>query len=270
MLGDDIEIKLSAYDETNTRIPIKKIIREIKKSEAGGFIGFAGVQSNQFPRTMDMARQFRDAGIQVCIGGFHVSGCLAMLNEIPDDIQQALDIGISLYAGESEGRMDEVFKDAYAGEMKPIYQYVSALPNIESAPIPFLPAEVLKRSINASTSVDAGRGCPFVCSFCTIINVQGQKSRRRSADDIEKTIRINVAQGIKIFFITDDNFARNKDWEPIFDRIIMLREKENMDIRLTLQVDTLCHRIKGFVEKAGRAGTTQVFIGPGGRSMLTI
>jgi radical SAM superfamily enzyme YgiQ (UPF0313 family) len=261
VLGDDVEIKLSAYDETNTRIPIKKIIREIKNSGAGGFVGFTGVQSNQFPHTMDMARQFRDAGIQVCIGGFHVSGCLAMLSEVPDDIQQALDIGISLYSGESEGRLDEVFKDAYAGKMKPIYQYVSDLPSIEAAPTPFLPAKMLKRSINSSSSVDAGRGCPFVCSFCTIINVQGRKSRRRSADDIEKTIRENAAQGINIFFITDDNFARNKDWELIFDRLILMREQENMDIRLTLQVDTMCHRIKGFIEKAGRAGTTQVFIG---------
>jgi radical SAM superfamily enzyme YgiQ (UPF0313 family) len=261
VLGDEIEIKLSAYDETNTRIPIHKIIKEIKAAEAGGFVGFTGVQSNQFPHAMDMARLFRNANIQVCIGGFHVSGCLAMLPEIPDDIQQALDIGISIYAGECEGRLDEVFKDARAGKMKPIYNYISDLPTINAAPPPFLPAEMLKRSINSSTSVDAGRGCPFICSFCTIINVQGRKSRRRSADDIEKTVRINAAQGINQFLFTDDNFARNKDWEPIFDRLILMREQENMDIRLTLQVDTMCHRIKGFIEKAGRAGTTQVFIG---------
>ena len=27
-------------------------------------------------------------------------------------------------------------------------------------------------------------------------------------------------QGIHKFFITDDNFARNKEWEAIFDRLI--------------------------------------------------
>lgn len=51
---------------------------------------------------------------------------------------------------------------------------------------------------------DAGRGCPFSCSFCTIINVQGRKSRYRSADDIEQLIRAHAAQGVKRFFITDD------------------------------------------------------------------
>ena len=78
----------------------------------------------------------------------------------------------------------------------------------------------MKRTGGKITTFDAGRGCPFQCSFCTIINVQGRKSRRRSADDIEQIIRSNLAQGINRFFITDDNFARNTDWENIFDRLI--------------------------------------------------
>ena len=68
-------------------------------------------------------------------------------------------------------------------------------------------------------------------------------------------------QGIRHFFITDDNLARNKDWEAIFDRIIKLRERENMNIRLMVQVDTLCHKIPNFIEKAARAGTNRVLVG---------
>jgi len=204
-LGEDVDILVDAYDETNTRILVKKIISRIKKAGCG-FVGFAGVQSNQFPRTMDMARVFRAAGIQVCIGGFHVSGCLSMLPEFPDDIREAQDLGISLFAGEAEGRLEEVFKDAYAGAMKPLYNYLSNLPSLENQSTPFLPADMLKRSMGTLTSFDAGRGCPFVCSFCTIINVQGRKSRRRSADDVEKIVRSNADQGVTRFFITDDNF----------------------------------------------------------------
>ena len=72
------------------------------------------------------------------------------------------------------------------------------------------------------SSVDLGRGCPYQCSFCTIINVQGRKSRFRSPDDLERIVRENHAQGIQRFFITDDNFARNREWEPLFDRAIQL------------------------------------------------
>ena len=45
------------------------------------------------------------------------------------------------------------------------------------------------------------------------------------------------------FFIPDDNFARSKDWEAIFDRLIALREQESLILELIIQVDTLCHRI---------------------------
>ena len=62
-------------------------------------------------------------------------------------------------------------------------------------------------------------------------------------------------------FISDDNFARNKQWEPILDRLIHLREVEGLKMRLMLQVDTLSHRIPRFIEKAARAGVRYVFIG---------
>lgn|GEM_PF-3756220 len=39
------------------------------------------------------------------IGGFHVSGCLAMLEEMPVELKEALNLGISLFAGELEGRL---------------------------------------------------------------------------------------------------------------------------------------------------------------------
>jgi len=260
VLGEDVEIVLAAYDETNTHISVKQIISNIRRAGAG-FVGFAGVQSNQFPRAMDLARQFRAADIQVCIGGFHVSGCLSMLPEMPDDLRQAQDLGISLFAGEAEGHLEEVFRDAWAGAMKPLYNYLGNLPDLEAQPTPFLPTDMIKRSMGTVTSFDAGRGCPFVCSFCTIINVQGRKSRRRTADDVEHIVRKNADQGVSRFFITDDNFARNRDWEEIFDRLIMLREKEGVKISMSIQVDTMSHKIPRFIDKAGKAGVRRAFIG---------
>ncbi|MGZ9089333.1 MAG: B12-binding domain-containing radical SAM protein [Rhodoplanes sp.] len=259
-LGPDVDIEIEAYDECNTVIDVKGTIRKI--SEAGsGFVGMIGVQSNQFPRALDLARRFRAAGIPVAIGGFHVSGCLAMLPELPPDIKEALELGITLYAGEAEGRMDVFLRDMAAGTPKPIYNYMDDLPEMAEATYPILPRETVARIAGHYTSFDAGRGCPFQCSFCTIINVQGRKSRYRTADDVEGIVRANAAQNITRFFITDDNFARNKNWEPILDRLIELREKDGFRIRLMLQVDTLCHRIPGFIEKAARAGCTAVFIG---------
>ncbi|HEV8014976.1 MAG TPA: radical SAM protein [Stellaceae bacterium] len=260
ILGDDVDIEIISYDETNIRIRPERIARRIARAD-GGMVGLVGVQSNQYPRAMDIARRLRRRGVQVCIGGFHVSGTLAMLPEMPPELREAQALGISLFAGEAEGRLDEVLRDASNGTLKPLYNFMADLPGLEGTPVPILPAQRVQRTTGHLTSFDAGRGCPFQCSFCTIINVQGRKSRRRSADDIEQIIRRNVAQGVNRFFITDDNFARNKDWEPIFDRLIALREGAGMDIKFVIQVDTLCHRIPRFIEKAGRAGVARVFIG---------
>jgi len=261
ILGPDIEIDIIAIDETNTRVRIDRIIADMHVNGNFGFVGLVGVQSNQYPRSLHIAKPLRAAGIPVVIGGFHVSGMLAMFPKIMADLQEALDMGVTLFAGEAEGRMDEVLCDAVGGTLKPVYNYINDLPSLEDAITPFLPGKSVRKTIGNVTTFDAGRGCPFQCSFCTIINVQGRKSRRRSPDDVERILRKNFEQGIDRFFITDDNFARNKDWEPIFDRIIKLREEDGMDVRFLIQVDTLCHKIPNFVPKAKRAGVTRIFIG---------
>ncbi len=259
-LGEDVDLVVNAYDEINTVIPTKTIIRQIKNGGGNGLVMMIGVQSNQFPRTIDLTQKFRRAGIQVAIGGFHVSGCIAMLQELPTDIQALLDDGVTLFAGEAEGRMENFLRDALQGELKPIYNYLSELPGLQGAVTPFLPRELANR-YTAYTAFDAGRGCPFKCSFCTIINVQGNKSRWRDADDVERIVRSNWEQGIKRFFISDDNFARNKNWESILDRLIDLRKNERIRVRFLMQVDTICHKIPGFIEKARAAGCNKVIIG---------
>ncbi len=260
VLGADVAIAVEAYDECNTIIDVAGAISRIKAAGAG-FVGLVGVQSNQFPRAVDLTRQFRAAGIPVVIGGFHVSGCISMLPELPPDIKEAAALGAIIYAGETEGRMADLLRDIDAGDAKPVYNFLHDLPGMAAATFPILPREIVTRVAGHYTSFDAGRGCPFQCSFCTIINVQGRKSRYRTPDDVEAIVRANAAQGVTRFFVTDDNFARNKNWEPILDRLIELRENEGFKIRLLLQVDTLCHRIPGFIEKSARAGCNMVFIG---------
>ena len=260
VLGPEIELDIQSMDEDNTRIRPGRIARSLAGKR--GLVVLVGVQSNQFPRALDIARPLRAAGIQVCLGGFHVSGSLSMLGGITPELQQAMDMGISLFAGEAEeNRLDQVLRDAWNRELKPLYNYLDDLPSLEGAPTPMLPAATIRGTIGKYTSFDAGRGCPFQCSFCTIINVQGRKSRRRTVEEVEQIVRMNLKQGVARFFITDDNFSRNTDWEKIFDRLIEMREQEGLNIKFMIQVDTMCHRLPHFIEKAGRAGVRRVFIG---------
>jgi radical SAM superfamily enzyme YgiQ (UPF0313 family) len=261
VLGPDVIIDIEVIDETNTRIDIPAILSRFRRHDDYGCVALVGVQSNQYPRALDIARPFRAVGIAVVIGGFHVSGCLSMLDGRAVDLDVCRDMGVAIFAGEAEGRLESVIADVAAGRLAPMYNYMKDLPRLQGMPVPFLPKRYIERTLGSSGSFDAGRGCPYQCSFCTIINVQGRKSRYRSADDVEHLVRLNWAQGIRKFFITDDNFARNKEWESTFDRLIELRERDGIPLGLMIQVDTLCHKIPNFMEKAKRAGVNKVFIG---------
>ena len=219
-------------------------------------------QSNQFQRAVDLARRFLHAGLPVCIGGFHVSGSIAMLATMPAEMREGAALGISFFAGAAEhGRLDPIIRDAWDGSLLPLYNYISDLPSLEGEPAPILPRKHVRRVSGQLSSLGLGRGCPYQCSFCTIINVQGRKSRFRTPDDLEQAIRENYRQGNRRFFITDDKFARNRHWEPLFDRMIQLRVGGRIKDRLhdpgrhVVPPDPELHR------EAAQAGVRRVFIG---------
>ena len=137
VLGDDVDIEIHAFDEINTRIRPERLAAMIEVA-GSGMVMLAGVQSNQFPRALDLARPLRQRGIQVSIGGFHVSGVLSMLNGVDADLDRAKAMGLSLFADEAEGRLELVLRDADAGALKPLYNYMDDLPGIEGTPVPLL------------------------------------------------------------------------------------------------------------------------------------
>src|SRR5919106_5694187 len=78
VLGPDVAVDISAMDETNRRVRIDAIIDLMRRHNGLGMVGLVGVQSNQFPRALDLARPLRAAGVQVVIGGVPLSGCMAL------------------------------------------------------------------------------------------------------------------------------------------------------------------------------------------------
>ena len=115
VLGPDVEIRLHTYDETNRRVRPDRIIRMIAQEGGRALIGLVGVQSNQFPHAVDLARQFLAAGLPVCIGGFHVSGCIAMLPEMPQDMRQSLAKAISAQSDNNSRWQTALYLTALSG-----------------------------------------------------------------------------------------------------------------------------------------------------------
>ena len=83
VLGPDVDIVIRPIDETNTRVLPERLMAEIERSGGKGLICLVGVQTNQFPHAVNLARQFLKGRFPVAIGGFHVSGCLSMLPVTP-------------------------------------------------------------------------------------------------------------------------------------------------------------------------------------------
>ncbi len=259
----DVELVVHLLDEIVEKVEPAKLVRRYTRRRGDRLVvALAGVQSNQFPRAADLAREFHAAGAPVMIGGFHVSGALAMdPRGVPPELQEMLDLGVTLVRGEVEECWGDLLRDALHGQLRPLYQ-VDPPPDISEANIPVVDPRLMKRFAYPDMgTIDAGRGCPFNCSFCTIINVQGRKMRWRRAEKILERIRANHALGIDYYFFTDDNFARNPEWERVFDGLIRLREEEGLPVEFMMQVDTRAHQIPRFAEKASRAGCTQVFVG---------
>ena len=261
-----IDVRVYAFDEAVDRIDPRRLGRRLRRRGTKVLVALAGVQTNQFPRAQDLARQFKAEGFDVMIGGFHVSGSVAMAHGIPPECQTMIDEGVTLVLGEVEARWTGLLQDAAAGRLRPVYDFLKELPDLETMPLPKVSPRLQRKfAVNGYGTIDAGRGCPFNCSFCTIINVQGHAMRSRGAAHIADHIRAHYRIGRKKYiwdyFFTDDNFARNPSWEKIFDALIALRHDEGIAVDFMMQVDTAATRIPRFVEKAARAGCLQVFIG---------
>jgi radical SAM superfamily enzyme YgiQ (UPF0313 family) len=260
----ELPIDVVTFDETAEKIPIKKIIRWGREPGTRLLVCLVGVQTNQFPRALDLARRFRAEDIAVIIGGFHTSGTINMLGEQEPDIQELVRESICVVSGEVEGKWEMILGDFLSGQLKPIYSFaqdLQSLVDIESSPLPKTSPKTMDHFAypNFGTA-DTSRGCPFACTFCTIINVQGRKMRERSPESIATLLRRNYLEhGISFYFFTDDNFARKKLWRETFEAIIKLRQG-GIKIAFMMQVD-LARKPKDFVNLAAKAGCTQVFIG---------
>ena len=226
-------------------------------------LGLVGVQSNQFPRALDIARPFLKAGVPVCMGGFHVAGSLAMLDETPPEIAAAAEMGISFFIGEAEdGRLDEVLLDAYAGKLKPMYDYRDQMPNLQDSPIPFLPREQVDRTYGSFWQLRPRPRLPVPVLLLHDHQRAGAGEPlplgRRSGED-----RARQPRDRRQPLLPDRRQSR-----PQPQLGSLLRPADRAEARrrgsrvcLQVQVDTLCHRIPGFIEKGVKAGIDKVFVG---------
>jgi hypothetical protein len=260
----NVKLNINKIDEAIEWIPGKNVIHRSKLPGVKSIVMLAGVQTNQFPRALDIASKFLPHEIPVLIGGFHVSGMLAMIG-LTADLKAAMSKGITLVAGEVEGgRLSVIVEDVLRGRAKPLYNFLSSPPDLWNVPTPYVTKEELDNFASRFTTIDTGRGCVFNCDFCTIINVQGQTMRYRNPKQVIEFVRHSYYEaGVSHSFFTDDNTARNPQWRELFSGLIRMREVEKIPFTFMMQSDLAARKMHGgdFFELASRAGCNQVFFG---------
>ena len=259
-----VSLTIRKIDEAIEWIPVKEVVRESKRPGVRSLVMLVGVQSNQYPRALDIASKFRSHGIPVLIGGFHVSGMLAMIG-VTSELRTAMSMGITLVAGEIEGgRLSAIVEDVLKDKAQPLYNLLNPTPSLLHVPIPHITKDEFENFSSRFTTIDTGRGCVFNCDFCTIINVQGRAMRYRDPKQVVEFVRQSYREaGVSHSFFTDDNTARNPKWRELFSGLIRMREEEQIPFTFMMQSDLAARKMPGgdFFELAARAGCNQVFFG---------
>ena len=143
-------------------------------------------------RAYELAAAYRERGVKVVLGGIHPTA-------VPEE---ALEHADSVVCGEAEGLWEQVVADARAGRLQRIYRH-ETLPEFRTPVVPDR-SIFAKRGYIPVHAVQASRGCPFSCEFCSVTPFFGRKTRLRDPKHVAAEIK---ATGRRLFFFSDDNIV---------------------------------------------------------------
>lgn len=198
--------------------------------------------TEEIPSAYRIADNFRKRGIKVVMGGVHVS---ALSNEALQHVD-------SVVIGEAELVWQELLDDFKTGQLKSTYQ-ASQLIDMKKMAIPR--RNSLDREMYASgfNTLQATRGCPFSCNFCTVTAFFGKKFRTRPVDEVIKEIK---GFDTREFFFLDDNIVGRPAYaKELFKRLIPLKLRWGAQASITMAKDP------ELLDLYARSGGKYAFIG---------
>lgn len=174
-----------------------EVIEEIPWDTDCDVIGIGGV-GHAANRAKDIAIEFKKRGKIVFMGG-------PMVSLIPD---VAIEYCDSVMIGDSEETIQQLCRDIENGCLQKFYEKpLTAL----SFPRPKYEL-VLNKKIGNFLPVQAGRGCPNTCKFCTIACLFKGRYIRRSIDEVMRDIKYVKELGFKEFLLVDDNIVSDPQY----------------------------------------------------------
>ncbi|MGH7555780.1 MAG: radical SAM protein, partial [Longimicrobiales bacterium] len=151
-------------------------------------------------RAWQIAADFRERGIPVVLGGIAASLLGA---------ERCLPHADTLVLGEAEETWPTVIQDFMAGRLQRVYP-MARRPDIATLPLPRY--DLLDGSkLGLWRPVQATRGCPFTCDYCSITAFFQARYRKRPVDQVIRDVRAAKRSGSRYIAFIDDNIG--VDWK---------------------------------------------------------
>jgi radical SAM superfamily enzyme YgiQ (UPF0313 family) len=152
-------------------------------------------------RAWQIADEFRERGVKVVIGG--VAASLGKP-------EWSLEHADSVVIGEAEELWPRIINDFNNGSLKNIYKMDNP-PSFESLPVPRY--DLMPRSrLGLWRPVQATRGCPFSCSFCSVTSFFRGRFRKRPVKDVVRDVRAAIKCGSRYIAFIDDNIGADLEY----------------------------------------------------------
>ncbi|MBS1198229.1 MAG: radical protein [Proteobacteria bacterium] len=185
--------------------------------ETPDLVGISMMLTTQVKRGWAIADMYRKMGKKVIFGGIST-----MLHA-----EETLLHADSIFLGEVEGRLEQVFADFRANNLKKVYNFLTTPPDM--ALVGSARRDILKKDLyyhKGYRMVDlfhASRGCRFDCYPCAVRYLGGRGFRPRP---IDKVVEELSQMDNNRLFIVDNSLAMDNKWEKdLFRAMIPLKKK---------------------------------------------
>lgn len=197
----------------------------------------------QAPRAYEIADRFRQRGVTVVMGGFHVSN-------LPDEALHHVD---AVVVGEGDSVWPRLLADFEKGTLQPIYR-----PNamLDMASLPVARREIFAgKGYLLTNTIQTTRGCPFDCEFCSVTAFYGRKYRERPVEQVLAELEVLRKQNSFAFFV-DDNLVANRRYA-----LKLFAGMRGMNFKWLSHAPIDFAEDQELMRAAGEAGCVGMFVG---------
>ncbi|MGB9642185.1 MAG: B12-binding domain-containing radical SAM protein [Candidatus Ratteibacteria bacterium] len=227
--------------DTDIKI-INDSLDEIDFDEKVDLVGITTITSTA-PRAYEIADEFRKRGVSVIMGGIHPS-------VLPHEASLHAD---AVVIGEAESVMDRLLKDFHSGNLQKFYASTER-PDLSKLPLPRKDLLFGNKFYREMDLVQATRGCPFGCDFCSVSDFFGRTYRTRPVEDIVREVK-QLKNRAVIFFVDDNIAGLPEHARELFEALIPLKKRWFSQASITIARNPKLLRL------AAKSGCKALFIG---------